>query len=216
MQSNETTQRQIVRAEELVLRTAGTAATDFVALKALSSDMLRHCQAFKVADAAVKSAERSAAREVKEALDAMAPARKFFDETRQVLMAKVPGEVIQAAASFTTPDDFLAAVEDQESLLEAHKDQDWAKGLHEKIGGVLDAAMKEQKEATGALAALQKAKAERRSAALGARPLFVQFRRVVRATFGRQSREYRSLLDRHGVAAEDDIETPGTPAPTPA
>jgi hypothetical protein len=38
-------------------------------------------------------------------------------------------------------------------------------------------------------------------AAVEARPTFVQFRRVVRATFGRSSREYRSLVDRHGRRA---------------
>lgn len=216
MEGNETTQRQFMRAEELILRTATTPPTDHVALKALAPDMLRECQAFKVADSAVKAAERGAAKEVREALDALNPLRKFFDEIRQVVMAKVPGVVMQAASSYVTPDDFLAAAEEQEAILEEHKDADWAKALYEKVGGMLDSALKEQKEATGSLAALQKAKAERRSVALRARPVFVQFRRVVRATFGRQSREYRSLLDKRGVPAEEDVETPTPAAPMPA
>ncbi len=87
MQAYEITQRLFTRAEELILRTAATPPTDQVALKALAPDMVRECQAFKVTDSSVKAAERGAAKEVQEALDAMNPLRKFYDEARQVVMA---------------------------------------------------------------------------------------------------------------------------------
>jgi len=49
--------------------------------------------------------------------------------------------------------------------------------------------------------------------------VFVRFRRAVRATFGRSSREYRDLLDRRGSAVTDDVgdappaAPPGGPRP---
>jgi hypothetical protein len=213
MPSNETTQRQFARAEDILTRAAATPSTEQVALKAIGPDMLGECRAYKVADAAVKAAERGAAKEVREAIEALSPLRKFYDQTREVVMAKLPGGTwFAGSTSFTTPDDFLAACEDVEDALEPHKDTDWAKGLYEKLATMLDGAAKEHGEAGSALAALQRAKAERRSIAMRARPVFVRFRRVVRGTFGRPSREYRSLLDRRGIAADDDVETP---PPTP-
>ena len=47
-----------------------------------------------------------------------------------------------------------------------------------------------------------------------ARPVFVNFRRAVRATFGRTSREYCELLDRRGNSEEEDPNALVPPAPT--
>ncbi|MBN1774653.1 MAG: hypothetical protein JXB32_25555, partial [Deltaproteobacteria bacterium] len=107
----------------------------------------------------------------------------------------------------------LNYAEDLEDVLDERQSEAWAKPMFDQMVGLLDAAVKEQTEASTAMQTLQKLQAARRLAAVEARPTFVQFRRVVRATFGRSSREYRSLLDRHGIAPEEDVVPPTPPTP---
>ena len=216
-QSFEITQRQFVRAEASATAAAATPPTEQVALKAVLPEVMAHCQSFKVADSAVKSQERVTAKEVDEAVRASKPLRSFYDQTREVLMAKVPGQTYPASVTLKTPDDAINACEDVEDVLEERQGESWAKPLFDKMVPLLDSAVREQAEASVAMQTLQKVKAQRKAVALGARPTFVHFRRVVRATFGRTSKEYRSLLDRRGIAAEDDVETSAAPTtpPTP-
>ena len=104
-------------------------------------------------------------------------------------------------------------------MIEHNQAESWAATLLATFQPLVDKASKEQLEAAGALKTLQKAQTAREQAEVTARPVFVRFRRAVRATFGRSSREYRDLLDRRGSAVTDDVgdappaAPPGGPRP---
>jgi hypothetical protein len=213
-QSNEISQRQFTRVDEIIVKATATGPGEYVAIKALCPDMSAKSVTWKTADASVKAQERVTAKEIDEAVTASKPLRSFYDQVREVVMAKVPGQTYPAAVALKTPTDLLNYSEDVEDVLDERQSETWAKGLFDKMVVLLDAAVKEQNEASAAMQTLQKLQAARRLAAVEARPTFVQFRRVVRATFGRSSREYRSLLDRHGIAPEDDVVPAPPGAPT--
>ncbi len=210
-QSVTITTRQFARAQGIITNAVATPEGQMLAIKAIAPDMVVEIVKYNAADAEVGRLLRGASKEVREALAAVAPLAKFYDETREVVMTKSPGRTFLAASSFTTPDDLLGAAEDLEDVLEEHAASAWAKDLFKAMVGLLDSAVKEQGEASGALDALQKAQQCRADTAMLARPLFVRFRRVVRNTFGRESREYRSLLDRRQPGDEDDTSPPTTP-----
>jgi len=210
-QSNQITQRQFARVDEIVAKADATPPGEYVALKALCPDMTARSVTFRTADSAVKAQERVVKKELDEAIAASKPLRSFYDQAREAVMAKAPGQTFPASVVLRTPTDLLNYSEDLEDVLDERQSETWAKPMFDKMVGLLDAAVKEQTEASTAMQTLQKLQAARRLAAVEARPTFVQFRRVVRATFGRSSREYRSLLDRQGIAPEEDV-VPPTPA----
>lgn len=209
--------RQYARAKALIAKTAATPAGEYLALKAVSADMQQAIAAYEQTDAAVGALERSAAKELKEAIAAMKPLTTLYDQTREVVMLKIPGTEFGAASKLATPQDLINEAEKLEDALEERAAAEnnlpdaerWAGPLFTAFVPVLDAAVKEQNEAAGALLDLQKAQAARASEAGASRPTFVRFRRIVRSTFGRQSREYRSLLDRRDAPVDD--EEPVTP-----
>ena len=81
-QSFEITSRQFKRAEEILTAAAATEPRELLAVKAMGPETLGHCQAFKVADAAVQAQERAVTKEVTEAEAASKSLRKKYDETR--------------------------------------------------------------------------------------------------------------------------------------
>ena len=213
-QSIDHTDRQLRRAKDLANQTLAAPAQEQLALKALATDFLAVNAPFEAAHAAVKAGERASAKEVAEALEALAPLAKFYDEARVAVMAKVAGTDFGASTSYKTPDDFLVAAEGLEVVLVEHQAEPWATPILARLAPLVDAGIKEQHEASDALKALQKLQTTRAQAAGVARPVFVTFRQAVRTTFGRASRQYRELADRRGAAAPDDVEPPA-PAPTP-
>jgi hypothetical protein len=197
------TRRQLGRAR--ITANAALAAPEGrqVALKVVAPDMLAQCDAYDAADAAVKGAEAASAKETREALAAIKPATEAYESVIHAVAAK-SGSRYAAASTFSTPDDFFHVAEDVESELEANAAQSWAQALLAHFQPILDAAMTEQHQASDALKALQTARVKREQAEGAARPVFLRFRRLVRGEFGRSSRQYRELLDKHGRANEDE------------
>lgn len=213
VQSQDITNRQYVRTEEIAAKAGADTSPDTAALRAILPAILAAIANWKERAAGVKEAARKAQEEGAQAIAALKPLGELYDRTREVVMLKVPAERFPAASTLVVPTDFLAKAEDLEDILDRHREEPWAKELFELMVPTLDTAVKEMSEGTEALNALQKAQAEMREAAAAARPLFVRFRRIVRATYGRSSREYRSLLDRQSSATEDDeADEPQTPA----
>jgi hypothetical protein len=198
--------RQFSRADQIARAALADESTERVALKAAAPDMVAATSAFFAANSQVARLEQTSAKEVAEAMTAQAPLAKLFDEVSPIVMKKVSGVAWVAASSFSTPDDFLKAAEGLEQVVEDHSGEAWAAPILTKLAALVDSAAKEQSKATEAVRALQKAKAARAQAAQAARDELVAFRRVVRATFGRSSREYRDLRD---------PETRGTTEPPP-
>jgi hypothetical protein len=221
-QSQDITERQFARVEELITRVTAAPDTAMAALKVIGPEMLSLVRAYKTEDAAVAALERASAKELVESQKTMMAVAAFYDQAREVVMAKVRGVTFLAASTYTTAQDFLNQAEALEDVLEeqaaaqadAPEGTGWAARLFAAMTPLLDAAVKEYNEATGAVADLQKARLRRASAAAAARPVFVQVRRVVRSTFGRRSREYRSLLDARGQVEPDEPATLPAP-PTP-
>lgn len=127
---------------------------------------------------------------------------RSFDQTRQVIALKL-GVEYEAASAFTTDDDFLGTAEDLEGDL-SNADPERAGPLLAAFSEKLDAANKEYLEGSDARKAEQKAIAEREKVHGAVRPVFVGFRRCVRATHGSSSREYRELLDRTSRGGGED------------
>jgi hypothetical protein len=95
-----------------------------------------------------------------------------------------------------------------EDVFDSNKETKWGGPALKRLSPLLDDAAREYAEQAGAYRALQKAQEKREEAARQGRGVFVSFRRVVRATFGRSSREYRDLADRR----RDEEEEPLPPA----
>lgn len=207
------TLRQMSRSQMTAEEASKAPPTEHVAVKAIAPDLAAHYAAIVAANAAVAAAEKASGKEVRESLGAMEPLAKVFDELR--LLGEKLGTLYPAASQFRTPDDLIHAAEQLESDLELKKEEQWAAAGLAALGPVVDNAIKESTEANAALKALQKAQTARDQALGVARPVFVNFRRAVRASFGRSSRQYRELLDRRGGPEEDeDPNAPVPPAPT--
>lgn len=205
-QSYQHTARQFERAAKTAQTTLSAAQPKTLAMTAIAPELIAAVDAFKATDATVRAAFAAAEREVKEALTALEPLTAAYESCRVVLDAKL-GRSLPSAKTFATPDDLLRAAEALEDELEAQS-ADWAKPLLTVLVPALETASREQAESTTALKALQKAQAARESAAGAARPLFVAFRRAVRAELGSSAREYRELADRR--YAETEPTTDGT------
>jgi hypothetical protein len=196
--------RQFARAKHTAQLALAAPAGEQAAVRALASELLAQCTAIDAVDAGVRAAQEGSAKEVREAMQALKPLAKAYDQACVVLNSKL-GLVHGAASTLATPDDLLHSAEEVEKELEHRKQETWALELLGSLQPVLEAAIREQTEANEALKALQKAQIAREQAEGAARPVFVRFRRTVRVTFGRTSREYRELLDRRGgEPAEDD------------
>jgi hypothetical protein len=207
------TKRQLGRAKTIAQAALAAPATEQLVLKVLAPDMVAECTSYEAADAAVRGAEVVAEKELREAMQAMAPVTKAFDEVRVAVAAKTLVQ-FQAASSFTTPDDFLHAAEELESVLEQHQAEAWVAPVLAMFAPLIDSAVKEQSEASDAVKALQKAQLSREQADGKMRPVLVRFRRAVRATFGKSAREYLELRDRRGRVTDDEEPVPEVAAPT--
>ncbi|HEY5960756.1 MAG TPA: hypothetical protein VIV60_29580 [Polyangiaceae bacterium] len=202
------TRRQLGRVENTAKAALAAPANEQLALKALAPGMLAHCEAYATADIAVRAAELSAKKEIRESLEALAPLKKIYEEARVAIAAK-GGTVYAAATTFMTPDDFLHVAEDMEEELSRATGDDWAAGIVAILTPLIESATKERLEANDAQKALQRAQLARDQAEGAMRPVLVQFRRAVRATFDSSSKAHQELRDRRGheVAAEETEET---------
>lgn len=213
-QSIEHVDRQLRRAKQLATEVAAAPEGEQLALIVIAVDLLSAIAPYEAAQSAVKAGERASAKEGAEALEAVAPLARFYDEARIAVSLKVPGTDFAASTGFDTPDDFLSAAGDLEDALGEHEKEPWAAPLLARLAPLLEAAVKEQHEASDARKALQKLQTTRAAAAAGTRPVFVKFRQAVRVAFGRTSRQYRELADRRGAApADDDAPPPEPPKP---
>jgi len=202
------TWRQLGRAEGTAKAALAAPANEQLALKALAPGMLTQCDAYAAADAAVRAAEHSANKETRESLDALSPLKKIYEEAR-VPIAAHGGTAYPAATTFMTPDDFLHATEDMEEELTRASGDAWAASMVAVLTPLIESATKERLEATDAQKALQRAQLARDQAEGVMRPVLVQFRRAVRATFGSSSKSHQELRDRRGheAATDDTSET---------
>jgi hypothetical protein len=207
------TRRQLGRAEITAKAALAAPAKEQLALKALAPGMLAQCAAYDATDTAVRAAELSANKESRESLAALAPLRKIYEEARVAVAAR-GGTKYAAPTTFSTPDDFLHAVEDMEDELSHATDDPWSVNLVAILTPLIESAVKERLEANDAQKALQQAQLARDQAEGMMRPVLVQFRRAVRATFGSSAKAHLELRDRRGheVVADDSDTDTGTPA----
>jgi hypothetical protein len=207
------TRRQLGRAAVRAKAALAAPANEQLALRALAPSMLAQCDAYDAADAAVRAAELSSNKESRESLAALAPLRKIYEEAR-VAVAAHGGTKYAAPTRFLTPDDFLHAVEDMEDELSRATDDPWSVNLLAILSPLIESAVKERLEAGDAQKALQQAQIARDQAEGMMRPVLVQFRRAVRATFGSSSKAHLELRDRRGheIVADDGPADPATPA----
>lgn len=187
--------RQMSRAEATAKRVLAGPAGENLALRALAPTFLASYGEFNTADTRATKAGVDTAKEVGEGEAALAKLRTIFDQTKEVVAAHT-GISYEAASAYGAPEDLMNAAEEMEDLMTAGSE--WAGPLLEVFSATVDEAGKEHGEASQARKAQQKAQLEREQAAGRARPVFVRFRRSVRAAFGSSSREYRELLDRRG------------------
>jgi hypothetical protein len=202
------TRRQLGRAEITAKAALAAPANEQLALKALAPGMLAQCDAYAAADAAARAAEHSANKETRESLEALAPLKKIYEEAR-VPIAAHGGTAYPAATTFLTPDDFLHVAEDMEEELTRATGDAWAASMVAVLTPLIESATKERLEANDAQKALQRAQLARDQAEGVMRPVLVQFRRAVRATFGSSSKSHQELRDRRGheAATDDPVET---------
>lgn len=202
------TRRQLGRAEVTAKAALAAPANEQVALKALAPSMLAQCDAYAAADAAVRAAEQSAKKEIRESLEALSPLKKIYEEAR-VPIAAHGGTAYPAATTFMTPDDFLHGAEDMEEELTRATGDAGAASLVAVLTPLIESATKERLEANDAQKALQRAQLARDQVEGAMRPVLVQFRRAVRATFGSSSKSHQELRDRRGheAATDDTSET---------
>lgn len=210
-QSVSHTLRQFRRAKVTAEKSMQDSTGKLSAIRSLAADLMVHAGAIEGAAEAVRSARKAAERELREATQAMQPMAKAYDAAREIVQAKLNVKR-PSASTFTTPDDLLLVCEELERDLEEHKEEEWAAVLLSTYSPLVEKAAKEQAEGSEALKIVQKAGLGREQAEASARPLFIRFRRVVRATFGRSSREYTELRDRKGFGRpeEDDPEPDDT------
>ncbi|MBI4706075.1 MAG: hypothetical protein HY744_33695 [Deltaproteobacteria bacterium] len=197
------TVRQLLRADEIAKKALDAAEGELVGLKGLAPEMRAAAAAFASANELVRSMERALAKETAEGESAVRSLAVVYDELLALATRKA-GFSGGAADSFATHDDFIAVAESMEQAFEAAGGEQWAKAALGKLAPAVDATAKEYTEQVAAGRALQKAQAQRARAADEAREILVPFRKAVRASFGRSSKEYRDLRDRRyaGGSAE--------------
>jgi len=204
------TRRQLGRAEITAKAALAAPDNEQVALKALAPGLLAQCEAYSAADAAVRAAELSAKKEIRESLEALTPLKKTYEEAR-IPIAAHGGTAYAAVTAFATPDDFLHVAEDMEEELTQSTGKPWAASMLATLTPLIESATKERLEANDAQKALQRAQLLRDQAEGVMRPVLVQFRRAVRATFGSSSKAHQELRDRRGhEAAPDDPANAGS------
>lgn len=91
-------------------------ANEQLALKALAPAMLAQIAAYEAEDAALRVAEQLALKESHQSLNALAPLKRLYEESRIAIAAR-RGRRYPAASSFSAPDDLLHVVEDMEDEL---------------------------------------------------------------------------------------------------
>lgn len=112
-----------------------------------------------------------------------------------------------APTTYATDDDFLRSVEYLEMILTEKEGEAWAGELLPQLSDKYDAAIKEFADTIAIRRDLQKAQEERAITAEETRDALVIFRRVVRAVFGKTSKEYRSILDQEYRGSGGEEET---------
>lgn len=188
-------ERQYRRTEEIGDQALAAPAGEKVGLKALTPEMKAAKQDFDGAQAGVRAAARVAFQEKDESETATGALRGVYSEILPMAALKV-GFAGKAPTEYATDDDFFSEVEQLEMALQAHASEPWAGAPLAQVTAAADAAAKEYAESVEARRALQKAQAHRAEVVSQTRPVFVAFRRCVRATFGTSSKEYRDLLDK--------------------
>jgi hypothetical protein len=206
------TKRQITRAQATIAEVLAAPEGQWVPLRSLAADFVDHADAFKKADEEVRRIQAQSAKEVDEAVKSLAPLAQAYDAARIVVSAKV-GSTYPPASALNTPDDLITSSDELRDELELHEAEPWAGPLCAVFSATLDSAVKEQSEASDALKLLQKAQQQRAMAAGGLRPVFVNFRRLVRVEFGRSSREYHELLDRRSSGSSTTASNPSQASP---
>jgi hypothetical protein len=199
------TKRQIARAKITAAKILEKPEGQMAALKSLVPDFLTRAAQFEAADAQVRQIDTRAQVEIQEGLRALAPLAGAYDAARAAMDAKL-GTAHAGSSTCATPDDLLRIAQELREELELQEAQPWAASLLAEFEPVIDAAVKEQAEASQAMKDLQKAQLARESASGALRPVFVSLRHLIRATFGRSAREYRELLDRRAGATPEEEE----------
>jgi hypothetical protein len=200
-QSYEHTTRQMTRGKEIAQASLQAPEGEQIGLKALATDLISEADAYLQADAHVAELERDLVKEAKESDLAIERLARSYDEFLPVAQHKAGFEG-PAASQFATSDDFVAGAEQLEAAFEQHQGEAWADAARESLGGLIDETAKEYSEQVAMQRRLQKAEKRRAQAAADARVELVAFRKVVRATFGRTSKEYADLRDRRARPAK--------------
>ena len=202
VQSYEMTTRQLTRAKEIAQKAMDSG--EWVALKILAPDMVAAADNYLIADRKVHNQQQLLTKEVQEADTGTSKLSSLYNQLLPVAQQKL-GFDGGYSSTYRTADDLFASAELMEASFEKHKEQQWASEALAALTPMLDSSSKEYHDQVQAYRDIQKAQAQRARAADQSRHTLLLFRRVVRASLGKQSREYHDLQDQRRQT---------TPAPT--
>ena len=182
-----------------------------IALQVLAPETITVAKDYLGAQQRVVEIESLHEKEKGESVSALEQCRAMYDEIAPIIGSKLM-ITLPASSTYATRDNYFSAAETMEGLLIANNDKEWAQKLLERFSGLLNNAAKEYSESVLANRSLQKAQKRRNEMGEEFRDVLVPFRQVVRATYGSESNEYRSLVDKR-YRSTDDGETPEPPQP---
>lgn len=136
---------------------------------------------------------------------------KWIQVWRPLLMLTVPGassNIRSLPPTGPTPDDVIRVVEDMVSFIQNNAGAESFRGAAlDNLGTQLEEARKETAEATAALPAEAAARQAYADACESANTILVRGLEIVRATFGKKSKEYKQFIARSSKEEEDKIDS---------
>jgi hypothetical protein len=161
--------------------------------------------AFLTATDAVDKANRLCDKERREAEEALKEVDSPYKLARSSIVAVIKGTNLPATLKAQSTDtDKLNAIEKIFGILKEHEGQPWANALLQGDFGVKGAkAIKELNESIAAGKALHKAQLVRAQLFAPTYEVYLQFKCVIRDSFGSTSRQYRRVHLRASPAAEN-------------
>jgi hypothetical protein len=163
-------------------------------VKAIAPLVKAATASYQAACTNARNAESAANKEVEEITRKLESFGRTYDSVRGLITATAPHETIGPAASqFTTQIDLIKSAETIEQVLTTHAQEPWASEVGPAFAAELESIKKEWTEALESQNQEQKVKAARKQAADEFFAVLVDFRKVVKAVYGSNSREYHFI-----------------------
>jgi hypothetical protein len=187
-------------------------------LKAIAPRMKAASEAFWAANTTVIAKDSAAKKEVAEAVQKLEAFGRNYDGLRGVITANAPQENTgSASSSYPTPIDLIEAAAQLAKVLNDHGQEPWAAERSATYAAELESARKEWTDALESQNQVQKLRTARRAAANELSDVLVEFRKVVKAVYGSNSREYHSIkADNYNSETEEEGADTTNPTTEPA